>query len=84
LSLGYERTTVSETVYEVVSWLQGRTGVYPGEGEPLVGLLGQVLSYLTATRGWPQLVNTTHNLFAAVNALLHKNSSIINQQVIFF
>ncbi|BES95766.1 Hypothetical protein NTJ_08575 [Nesidiocoris tenuis] len=82
LTLGFEGTTVRDTVFEVASWLGGRTRVHPGEAEPLVHLLGRVLAYLNTTGDYPALVNTTPNFFTAVSSLLLRNSSIINQMTI--
>ncbi|XP_024085184.1 uncharacterized protein LOC106671005, partial [Cimex lectularius] len=80
LTLGYEGTTARATVFEIASWLGGRTKVHPGEAEPLVSLLANVLDYLNTTKDMPELVNTTPNFITAVSSLLLRNASIINQQ----
>ncbi|XP_073983302.1 uncharacterized protein isoform X3 [Rhodnius prolixus] len=82
LTLGYEGTSVRDTVFEVASWLGSRQNVHPGEGEPLIVLLAKVLAYINDTQDMPALVNTTPNFFTAVSALMLRNTSIINQQTI--
>ncbi|KAF6207317.1 hypothetical protein GE061_018558, partial [Apolygus lucorum] len=82
LTLGFEGTTVRDTVFEIASWLGGRTRVHPGEAEPLVHLLSRVLVYLNSSSDMTALVNTTPNFITAVSSLLLRNSSIINQLTI--
>ncbi|XP_054272212.1 uncharacterized protein LOC128992560 [Macrosteles quadrilineatus] len=82
ITLGYGNTTALDAVFGVLTSLRDRGVVYPGEGEPAIGLLHRVKSYLNKTGSWSELANATNYFYSAVNTLLqHRNSVIHHQKV---
>ncbi|XP_014245843.1 uncharacterized protein LOC106664542 isoform X2 [Cimex lectularius] len=79
LARGYMKTTLEKTSSELVYFLEDRKGLYPGEGEPIIDLLQEILLYVNDTSSWVDLIDSTMYFYRCIDLLLGFTNSIINE-----
>ncbi|KAK9512682.1 hypothetical protein O3M35_001054 [Rhynocoris fuscipes] len=79
LARGFVKTSIENTLSELVLFLEDQGELYPGEGEPMVELLQDILNYINRTSSWNDLIDSTIYLYKAINLLLIYNESIVNE-----
>jgi hypothetical protein len=55
--------------------------LYPGEGETLLVMLQEVLSFMNYTGENEELLTSTQTFYQIINILLERSRSVINAQV---
>ena len=82
LTRGFEVTSIPNTLLEITSLLKDRSELYSGEGEPIVTLLMEMLTYINNTSLSIDFNGGNNYFFEAVDSLLHFSSAIIHKEVI--
>lgn len=81
LTLGYQNTTGSETIFTFWKILQSRSlPLYPGEGDRILSILAGIERY-QRTIDPSDLHVSTEALIQIINRVLNDESSILSQQV---
>lgn len=75
------KTSIERTLSELVLFLEEQGELYPGEGEPIVELLQDILNYINRTSSWNDLIDSTIYFYKSINLILIYNESIINENV---
>jgi hypothetical protein len=55
--------------------------LYPGEGEALLVMLQEVMSFMNYTGETEELLTSAQTFYQIINILLERNCSVINAQV---
>lgn len=76
------KSSVEDCFEDLLTLMRSRSGgMYPGEGEPAIELMKDVLNYLNRTESWTELVRSSQHFYTAVDLLLQQPDSIINDLV---
>ncbi|KAJ4440133.1 hypothetical protein ANN_08271 [Periplaneta americana] len=80
LTLGYLNTSGNATLKACHNYLTQRSSLYPGEGEAILEMLEEVLSYMNFTGENEEILASAHSFYEIINILLERNFSVINAE----
>lgn len=82
MTLGYQNTTGSATIFAFWDVLQARHApLYPGEGDRIVNILAEIEHYQYNIDDLDDLYNSAEALTRIISRILDDEHSILTQQV---
>lgn len=81
LTLGYQKTSGNATLKACHEYLVQQASLYPGEGEAVLDMLQEVLSFMNYTGENDEFLATAQAFYQIINILLERNYSVINTKV---
>jgi hypothetical protein len=79
--LGYQNTSGNATLKACHEYLVQHMSLYPGEGEAVLVMLQEVLSFMNYTGENEELLTSAQIFYQIINIILERNCSVINAQV---
>ncbi|GLV32325.1 uncharacterized protein CBL_00964 [Carabus blaptoides fortunei] len=78
LAYGYQNTTGAATLQNYLHYLHTRSSLFPGEGERILNLVQEVITYINSTEAYDEVHNATRTLYRIVDFLLKQENSILD------
>jgi hypothetical protein len=81
LTLGYQNTSGNATLKACHEYLVQQMSLYPGEGEAVLDMLQEVLSFMNYTGENEEFLASAQAFYQIINILLERNYSVVNSKV---